>query len=130
MSLIICILLKFRSQSATTATATASDDPWPKFVNSVWLFKRKYLVNITEYIEGKYPDFSNAAHRDLCIKALEKLHSRGIAHRDVRPPNFLICPDETKAYVLDFGFSKKVKEDSHDIFKSEKNEICHPNNKR
>lgn len=39
---------------------------------------------------------------------LEKLHDVAVAHLDPRPSNFII-KDDNSAIIIDFGFSKRTK---------------------
>nr|GEW12257.1 casein kinase 1-like protein HD16 [Tanacetum cinerariifolium] len=48
------------------------------------------------------------------ISILEKLHSKGFVHGDVKPENFLLgqpgSPDEKKLYLIDLGLASKWKD--------------------
>ena len=43
------------------------------------------------------------------ITRLETMHNRGILHRDIQLGNCVVglTPEETKIYMIDFGFSKR-----------------------
>jgi serine/threonine protein kinase len=53
--------------------------------------------------------------------ALEHAHSKGIVHRDVKPDNIIISPDDTNAILVDFGIAltaddvKKLTKDGYAI---------------
>jgi len=77
---------------------------------------RPYIVN--EYLQGytlahllksvsplPEKDAVNLASR-LC-EALTHMHGHGVIHRDLKPPNVMICSDGT-IRVLDFGIAKIV----------------------
>jgi len=50
------------------------------------------------------------------ISILEKLHSKGFVHGDVKPENFLLgqpgSPDDKKLYLIDLGLASKWKENN------------------
>jgi serine/threonine protein kinase len=49
--------------------------------------------------------------------ALEHAHKLGIVHRDVKPDNIIITPDQDSAYLVDFGIAITM-EDSKKLTKS------------
>ncbi|TVU41578.1 hypothetical protein EJB05_15108 [Eragrostis curvula] len=62
-----------------------------------------------------------APHMAACIAVeaisiLEKLHSKGFVHGDVKPENFLLgqpgSPDDKKLYLIDLGLASKWRESS------------------
>lgn len=77
-----------------------------------------------KYIPGKaFRSFRHMSEkqRELCKKALDQLHKRGVLHGDVRPDNFVIDGEE-RAVIIDFGFSVLIenpKERSKNEFHSE-----------
>ncbi|XP_028099135.1 casein kinase 1-like protein HD16 [Camellia sinensis] len=50
------------------------------------------------------------------ISILEKMHSRGYVHRDVKPENFLLgplgTPDEKKLFLVDLGLAARWRDGS------------------
>jgi serine/threonine protein kinase len=48
---------------------------------------------------------------DQMITRLEYLHSQGVVHRDIKPENFMIGTDQTLIYLIDFGLSKKYRDE-------------------
>lgn len=48
---------------------------------------------------------------DQMISRLEYLHLQGVVHRDIKPENFMIGNDQTFIYLIDFGLSKKYRDE-------------------
>ena len=41
------------------------------------------------------------------IRAIEKVHSRGFIHRDIKASNFVFDRENRHIYIVDFGLAKK-----------------------
>jgi len=39
---------------------------------------------------------------------MEYIHSKNVVHRDIKPENFVLGPNGSVIYAIDFGFAKKV----------------------
>ena len=64
------------------------------------------LDSITEQPQGCYTeDDAKELFRQI-IEGIAYLHSRDIAHRDIKPQNLLVTK-EKKVYVMDFNVSFK-----------------------
>ncbi len=73
-------------------------------------------VMVMSYIEGKPLDQSVKKHKAIhpedvswmtqrMLNALYYLHSKGIVHGDVKPPNIIVQPHEHNAVLVDYGLS-------------------------
>ena len=40
------------------------------------------------------------------LDCIELVHNKGYIHRDIKPSNFVICHQEKKVYIVDFGLAK------------------------
>lgn len=40
------------------------------------------------------------------IRIIERVHARGVIHRDIKPDNFMYKSDTNQLYLIDFGLSK------------------------
>jgi calcium-dependent protein kinase len=44
------------------------------------------------------------------FSAMEYVHQQGIAHRDLKPENLLLTEDKEDIKIIDFGLSKKYRD--------------------
>lgn len=53
--------------------------------------------------------FTDAFALDILLQMLtciENIHSKGYIHRDIKPSNFVVCLQQKKVYLVDFGLAK------------------------
>lgn len=83
----------------------------PKFHVFLEAYDRYYLI--TDFIEGgiKYDDFSEMPRNALeaCRDAIVRMHKTNLYHDDLEGQSFIVQNDN-KAYLIDFRYSKFVKQ--------------------
>ncbi|HEX8581794.1 MAG TPA: serine/threonine-protein kinase, partial [Acidimicrobiales bacterium] len=60
---------------------------------------------------GPVPADTMASILDQVAGALDVAHAAGLVHRDVKPGNILLTADLRRAYLADFGLTKRVHAD-------------------
>jgi serine/threonine protein kinase len=75
---------------------------------------RNVFCNVTEFIEGYHPKSLaelNQEEATALAKSINKLHSVGVAHGDIRERNIIFkanIVNELRCYIIDFGNSTLV----------------------
>ena len=65
--------------------------------------------NIANFKKSIGSSFTNITAFNILIQMLtciENVHDKGYIHRDIKPSNFVICLEEKKVYIVDFGLAK------------------------
>jgi eukaryotic-like serine/threonine-protein kinase len=100
-------------QARDVGTFTSPDGQWLPYMVLEWLEGKSLdLVLWDENSRGLLPRtlFEALALLDPAVGALAIAHSRGVAHRDVKPANFFVIGDprgvDAHVKVLDFGIAK------------------------
>lgn len=85
------------------------------------MLEDRFLAIVMEWLPGApltQKMRGNVLHPKDCIKllspvfeGLEFLHKQGIAHRDIKPDNIFVLPNDD-CKIIDFGLAKDTKQDS------------------
>ncbi|MCQ2820388.1 MAG: serine/threonine-protein kinase [archaeon] len=60
-----------------------------------------------------FPLFTMKLYSFQIARALNYIHSKSIAHRDIKPQNILIDPSTNRVYLCDFGSAKVLRPDDN-----------------
>jgi hypothetical protein len=93
-------------------------DVWPGEVERSGCGTRKMVV--MKFVPGRSgaDGLSETARKDI-RDALDRLHSAGYVHGDIRPPNILIADAGNRAMILDFDWAGKSGEVKYPFHLSE-----------
>ena len=81
------------------------------FLNAVMEYVPKTLSNLISYNKNhdeKFPDILLKLYSYQMLKAIGYLQSLGICHRDIKPQNVLIDPEDQTLKICDFGCAKHL----------------------
>src|SRR5437867_2388730 len=108
---------RFRREARVLAALSHPNIP---AIYDVMFGKNEFLI-VFEFIEGKtlrerIDSEGSCQLADVkawftqIAAALEHAHQRGVIHRDVKPSNIIIKPDNLAAYLVDFGIAISAKD--------------------
>ncbi|MFO0570544.1 MAG: protein kinase [Polyangiaceae bacterium] len=103
-------------QARDVGTYTTPDGRWMPYMVLEWLEGRSLEELLVNESKAGRPWFSLAEVLRLLgpvAAALDVAHGRGIAHRDVKPPNIFVLGEDPRAgsvtvKILDFGVAKMI----------------------
>ena len=94
----------------------------PFFHGAVYLYGSMYTLIIDELDADRLdPDKLSVEEKKAVVAALDKIHSLGVLHGDIREDNILVGRHEKCPFFVDFGFSRECR--SKKAFKEEKKEL-------
>ena len=73
------------------------------------------LINNYKSNKETFPVFLIKLYTFQVARALNYIHSKHIAHRDIKPQNILIDPSTNRVYLCDFGSAKILREDGKNV---------------
>ena len=73
------------------------------------------LINNYKSNKETFPIFLIKLYTFQVARALNYIHSKHIAHRDIKPQNILIDPSTNRVYLCDFGSAKILREDGKNV---------------
>ena len=92
-----------------TKSPTHNDDEF--FLNVVMDYVPQTLSSLISHNKKhntKFPDILIKLYSYQMLKGIGYLHSLGICHRDIKPQNILINPDDYTLKICDFGCAKHL----------------------
>ncbi|MFO0571151.1 MAG: bifunctional serine/threonine-protein kinase/formylglycine-generating enzyme family protein [Polyangiaceae bacterium] len=103
-------------QARDVGTYTTPEGRWMPFMVLEWLEGRSLEALLADEAAAGRPQFSLQEVMKLLSPvagALDVAHGRGIAHRDVKPPNIFVLGDDPRGgaatvKILDFGVAKMI----------------------
>lgn len=84
--------------------------PYDKGYN---LYTKKYKTFFDIYNNKLYDFYS---YKDQTLNLVKKLHTLGIFHGDFHEDNIVFDTDSHKAYLIDYGLSKYIKDINNEIY--------------
>ena len=69
-------------------------------------------VSLREYVTGRALATPQIVRLMITVcRAVGHAHAKGVIHRDLKPTNILVTPDDGQPHVLDFGLAKSLTPD-------------------
>jgi casein kinase 1/casein kinase 1 delta len=66
----------------------------------------KNISNLKKSMGGNFTDIFAYDILLQMLNCIENVHSKGYIHRDIKPTNFVICSQQKKVFIVDFGLAK------------------------
>lgn len=98
-----------------------SVESFGSFENHYYIsFEDDGSISLSRFLSSQVTDISGFLHIAIQLSTiLEQLHSRKIIHKDLKPDNMLIHPQQKRVTIIDFGLSTQIQGKAPDLLKQD-----------